>query len=442
VTSTSVNTASPTKPSNPPPPMKSYASAASVSQDSFELNFTIDGEEVPKESTIFGYLYRREMNRLQNNPRADGTKKDQVVNVWSSLPTIHFKKVPVASPPTSLEKASSSSSSSSSLNSTPEVTRKQLSTSKQQSPTIELYSSSEGKILLLLQVLYYINSQWSYIIESGYESRNCLDNKAHVIGEAAVAADGIHGVAYPQESVPASSILISALSVNNFTNSKIVAKLNRQLNEPLIVAANALPDWCSIISREFSFIVSFETRLTYLQSTSFGFTRSMGRWQQLQDSNQSHQRPGSSSNQLQSLGRIQRQKVRIARPRILESMMKVMKLYGSTQMLLEVEFYDEVGTGLGPTLEFYSLVCYELRKRSGVSISISSGSKQDAVMVENLVIWRDDGRLASSSDQVLDEYLNPQQGLFPMPITETYAKSDVGMYAALNNYFNVVIKFL
>lgn len=46
------------------------------------------------------------------------------------------------------------------------------------------------------------------------------------------------------------------------------------------------------------------------------------------------------------IGRIQRQKVRISRARLLESAIKVMDLYGKSKAILEVEYFGEVGTGL------------------------------------------------------------------------------------------------
>ncbi|KAI8995767.1 hypothetical protein BC832DRAFT_568588 [Gaertneriomyces semiglobifer] len=45
--------------------------------------------------------------------------------------------------------------------------------------------------------------------------------------------------------------------------------------------------------------------------------------------------------------------------------MKVMELYAHGRAVLEVEFFDEVGTGLGPTLEFYDLVAREVMKPDG-----------------------------------------------------------------------------
>ena len=60
------------------------------------------------------------------------------------------------------------------------------------------------------------------------------------------------------------------------------------------------------------------------------------------------------------LVRNKRQKVRIHREKLLDSACKVMELYGKSQASLEVEFFGEVGTGLGPTLEFYTLLSSEL----------------------------------------------------------------------------------
>ena len=63
------------------------------------------------------------------------------------------------------------------------------------------------------------------------------------------------------------------------------------------------------------------------------------------------------------LGRIPRQKFRLSRARVLESAVKVMETYATQRSILEVQFYGEVGTGLGPTLEFYTLVSQELQRR-------------------------------------------------------------------------------
>ena len=55
--------------------------------------------------------------------------------------------------------------------------------------------------------------------------------------------------------------------------------------------------------------------------------------------------------------------VRISRKRILESAAKVMELYAHSRAVLELEYFNEAGTGLGPTLEFYTLLSHELQRR-------------------------------------------------------------------------------
>lgn len=55
--------------------------------------------------------------------------------------------------------------------------------------------------------------------------------------------------------------------------------------------------------------------------------------------------------------------MRVSRNRILDSATKVMELYAGSRAVLELEYFGEVGTGLGPTLEFYTLLSHELQKK-------------------------------------------------------------------------------
>ncbi|KAJ1984592.1 Ubiquitin fusion degradation protein 4 [Dimargaris verticillata] len=196
-------------------------------------------------------------------------------------------------------------------------------------------------------------------------------------------------------SASASSPLVP-LSASQFVNAKFTAKLTRQLDEPLVVASQCLPPWCDYLVQRFAFLFPFEVRHSYLQFTSFGFSRSIARWQAL------HVRDNGSSGRrttpLHALGRIQRQKVRISRRKMLLSAVKVLALYGSSHSALEIEYFDEVGTGLGPTLEFYATVSKELCRR-------------------DLHLWRDEdaptdttGTLGSSAYVALGP-----MGLFPRP---------------------------
>lgn len=186
---------------------------------------------------------------------------------------------------------------------------------------------------------------------------------------------------------------------------------SRQFN-PLRFSS-CLPDWALDLPQHFPFLFPFATRYNFLQSTSFGYARLILKWQSQQSRGQDTSRRDEG---IGFLGRLQRQKVRISRKHILESAVKVFELYGSSSSVLEVEYFDEVGTGLGPTLEFYSLVSQEFARR-------------------DLKIWRD----ADQSQP--GPYVHHPQGLFSAPISPGDMANDGGQCVHLS-LFRVKDKLL
>ena len=64
------------------------------------------------------------------------------------------------------------------------------------------------------------------------------------------------------------------------------------------------------------------------------------------------------------MGRIKHERVKVPRgDSILDWAIQVMKVHADRKAILEVEFLDEEGTGLGPTLEFFALVAAELQRK-------------------------------------------------------------------------------
>ncbi|KAJ3019883.1 Ubiquitin fusion degradation protein 4 [Thoreauomyces humboldtii] len=397
----------PKVPSTPAAAPLSYASAAAASTN-FNIEFKIGEMPLPRDMTIFGSVYQSEL-----------TKNVQQPNVWGKVFTVSYKKVWPGQkesigpdvPPASGIAAAPDASACSGF---------KVPFSKSLPEGVSL-DRPDGQVLYLLRILYSLNSRWAEV----YANEDLELDGVHAGGSTALA---LQEGSQPLERVANTSrtdapVRLDALPAPAFTSTKLTAKLNRQLDEPLIVASDVLPSWCSLLTKSFPFLVPFDTRLVYLQSTSFGYSRSMGRWQQQQqqggagsannESNSSSQNGGG-----QQLGRIQRQKVRIARERILDSMVKVVQLYGSTQALLEVEFFDEVGTGLGPTLEFYSSVCRAVRERGGSTFGAGKPLK----------LWRSDDAPPPSSDtaEVREDFLNPSLGFFPAPLSASQTTSDDG----------------
>jgi E3 ubiquitin-protein ligase TRIP12 len=317
----------------------SYAAALAAVPQDWHIEFSMDDKKIPKDTTIYRAVYH---NRKQPQEPAGR-------NVWSGIHAIKFKRVKgPATEPTKIR----------SVMDAPENEEAgKMPASLDGHPTT-------SSILSLLGILHEMNSN----IDDALDGRQI----AHK--------------------------LISE-SLAQFINTKLTAKMNRQLEEPLIVASNCLPNWSEDLARLFPFLFPFETRHLFLQSTSFGYSRSMMRWQSAQSENDDRRDRRRDERPL--MGRLQRQKVRISRTRILESALKVMEMYGGSPSVLEVEYFEEVGTGLGPTLEFYSTVSKEFSKKK-------------------LKMWREN----ESNDQ--DEYAFGKLGLFPIPISEEKAASDAG----------------
>ena len=333
----------------------SYAAAIqSVPQD-WHIEFSIDGRTVPNATTIYQAVHH---NDLQATPATTR-------NIWSAVHTVKYKRVPGPPP------AESS------------LTSRSVSTASKEDHTSALPASlhehpQTSKILRLLNIFHEMNSNLDDVLDDSSES----------------------------------IIPMNAENLSQFVNTKLTAKLNRQLEEPLIVASSCLPSWSEDLARLYPFLFPFETRHLFLQSTSFGYSRSMARWQN--QSTEENRRERHRDDR-PFMGKLQRQKVRISRSRILESACKVMEIYGGSSSILEIEYFDEVGTGLGPTLEFYSTVSKEFSKNK-------------------TKMWR-----ASDANEQ-DEYAFGKNGMFPAPMTEELAENESGKKVL--NYFRMLGKFV
>ncbi|OTB14508.1 hypothetical protein K445DRAFT_131935 [Daldinia sp. EC12] len=313
----------------------SYAAAIQAIPQDWHIEFSLNDRVIPNETTIY--------RAVHNNSSLPDDHVSR--SVWSTMHVIKFRRVP-GPPPAEPIGFGSAFDGASDVNGVP--------ASLANNPTT-------ASILRLLNILHDLNANIDDIM---------VENK--------------------------DTLRLNVEPLSQFVNTKLTAKLNRQLEEPLIVASNCLPGWSEDLARLYPFLFPFETRHLFLQSTSFGYARSMSRWQNAQQEETRRDRRDDNV----FLGRLQRQKVRISRSKILESALKVMELYGSSQSILEVEYFEEVGTGLGPTLEFYSTVSKEFSKKK-------------------LRLWRD----MDSNDS--DEFISGPTGLFPRPLSDDDASASV-----------------
>ncbi|KAJ7978615.1 E3 ubiquitin-protein ligase UPL3-like [Quillaja saponaria] len=221
-----------------------------------------------------------------------------------------------------------------------------------------------------------------------------------------------------------------------FISSKLTPKLARQIQDALALCSGSLPSWCSQLTKACPFLFPFETRRQYFYSTAFGLSRALNRLQQQQGADGQ----GSANEREVRIGRLQRQKVRVSRNRILDSAAKVMEMYSSQKAVLEVEYFGEVGTGLGPTLEFYTLLSRDLQKvKLGMWRSNNLSDKQlmdiDGDEKTRPKMNEGSGIGSAAGD---GELVHASLGLFPQPWSPNADESDGSQFSKVIEYFRLV----
>ncbi|CAN6470950.1 unnamed protein product [Victoria cruziana] len=180
-------------------------------------------------------------------------------------------------------------------------------------------------------------------------------------------------------------VITPAIPQSEFVSSKLTEKLEQQMQDPFCVDSRCLlPSWCNQLVTEFPFLFSFEARRKYFQlylsGTLRGKSRSLSQHGSANNANISNERSHAST--------VPKKKFQVQRDCILDSALKMMDSHARDEAILEVEFAGEIGTGIGPTLEFYILVSHEFQKAStslwrGTNYNWSPISRQD-VQVEDL----------------------------------------------------------
>ncbi|XP_030237247.1 E3 ubiquitin-protein ligase TRIP12 isoform X5 [Gadus morhua] len=215
------------------------------------------------------------------------------------------------------------------------------------------------EVNLLLRVLHAISRYWYYL----YENAVC------------------------KEIIPTSE----------FINSKLTAKANRQLQDPLVIMTGNIPTWLIELGKTCPFFFPFDTRQMLFYVTAFDRDRAM---QRLLDTNPEINQSDSQDSRVAP--RLDRKKRTINREELLKQAESVMQDLGSSRAMLEIQYENEVGTGLGPTLEFYALVSQELQRA-------------------DLGLWRgDEVTLANpKGSQESTKYMFSSRGLFAVPFGRT-----------------------
>ncbi|KAJ8368139.1 hypothetical protein SKAU_G00081670 [Synaphobranchus kaupii] len=226
-------------------------------------------------------------------------------------------------------------------------------------PESMTFDDPSRDVNLLLRVLHSISRYWFYL----YENAAC------------------------KEIIPTSE----------FINSKLTAKANRQLQDPLVIMTGNIPCWLTELGKTCPFFFPFDTRQMLFYVTAFDRDRAL---QRLLYTNPEINQSDSQDSRVAP--RLDREKRTINREELLKQAESVMQDLGSSRAMLEIQYENEVGTGLGPTLEFYALVSQELQRA-------------------DLGLWRGEEVTLSNpkGSQEGTRYMFSSRGLFAVPFGST-----------------------
>ncbi|XP_073310538.1 E3 ubiquitin-protein ligase UPL3-like isoform X2 [Primulina huaijiensis] len=393
------------------------------------LTFTAAGKQLNRNLTIYQAIQRQLVSSGDDEDVFAGTDllSSDGSRLWTDIYTIMYQKASnqaerpsVGTLTTTVPSGSTKASTSS--NSGPDASAHRFSLLDSilqgELPCDLERSNPTYNILALLRVLEGLNQLAPKLrVQAVIDSFS--DGKVSNLDELSAA-----GVKAPPEE---------------YINSKLTPKLARQIQDALALCSGSLPSWCYQLTKACPFLFPFETRRQYFYSTAFGLSRALYRLQQQQGVD-GH---GSTNEREVRVGRLQRQKVRVSRNRILDSAAKVMEMYSSQKAVLEVEYFGEVGTGLGPTLEFYTLLSHDVQKvglgmwRSGLSLGrpsmeIDIGGQLDMKPRELSMHTAGDG----------GDSVHVPLGLFPRPWPPNVDTSEGSQFSKAIDYFRLLGRFM
>jgi len=304
-------------------------------ENEIHLDFLINEHLVPHQMTIYQAIHM--FNTSSSHQRSTPNEFDDSSTIWSRVHTIFYRQ------------STRSKSVVSRLR-----TNKIRSITKAETFLHSILNEKTLKIddlssepIFLLRILHALSFRWFDLIESSTKT--------------------------------------SLVDKSEFYSTKLTSKVNRQLQDPLSILMSEIPSWIVDLPHQCRFLFPFETRQMLFYPCAFDRERAL---QRLLENNDLFHRPDPQDRQ--TIGpRLERRKVQMSRENLFNEMEKLLDNWNSRQFL-EIQYENEVGFGLGPTLEAYALISKDFQK-----------TKNE--------MWRND-----STDE--NEFVDQRFGLFPSPI--------------------------
>ena len=349
----------------------------------------LDGALVPSDQTIFSAIFAHRASQLEQKKGDDtphspnllkqqsfGAQQDIVINtksIWGKAYKLTYKiedkdedkKEPNSpvTPTPGLPKAPATPTTA-----LPMATQGSFNLAGVANTQQRVYSSYGKDFLGAAEYLDTCSSSFPEVKQQDTETPDAasvlrLLKVMHSLCQSSLAILETEG----GEVADARTLVSGIPNEGDFRARSISNKLLKQMLDGLLLCTGQLSQiWCAELVYHCPFLFSFSTRLAFFELTSFGPTRSVIRLQEIL------QEEGEECKV--KVGRVHKQKIQLERESAFESAKRVMSLYGSQRSYLEFEFFDEVGTGLGPTLEFYTVVSKGIREDAAGAFLSADGA--------------------------------------------------------------------
>jgi hypothetical protein len=147
-------------------------------------------------------------------------------------------------------------------------------------------------------------------------------------------------------------------SQNLMENKKITSLIQKQCKDIYSISTSSTPIWCKNFCESMPFICAFNSRYLLFKTTSFETNKSLYNLFLYMRNFLGEKIDETSMSNL--IGK--KNRVTVQRSKIIDSALSLMNSkFCSIEGFLDFEFKEEVGTGLGPTQEFFSLFYTELK---------------------------------------------------------------------------------
>eukprot|EP00252_Welwitschia_mirabilis_P001954 TRINITY_DN11917_c0_g1_i1.p1 TRINITY_DN11917_c0_g1~~TRINITY_DN11917_c0_g1_i1.p1 ORF type:complete len:1272 (-),score=268.49 TRINITY_DN11917_c0_g1_i1:159-3632(-) len=359
------------------------------------LNFFLGEKQLERTSSLYKAILQSVADRNERKPTRSGYPTHESQYVFDKIYTITYRKAESSTTANLMKKCRSSAL----------LTTENLSffdiIAQRKLPCVLKKKDSTYDILLLLKILEGLN------------------RLAPFLRAQALSSSFANGEIENLEQLKPNGTYVSQ---DEFLSNKLTPKLMQQMQDVMALCTKSIPSWCQELPKACPFLFPFDIRRKYFIATSLGSNNSVYNLvRQVSGGN-----PYALNNHVRNFGRLDRKKVLVSRENILDSAATAMDSHSIKNTLLEFEYVGEVGTGLGPTLEFYTLLSHEFQKTlHGMwrNNSCNNAISSDLVMVDAEDATKDVSRLqlveknkqqTTHMDNSVD-YVEASLGLFPRP---------------------------